>query len=181
MTAPDTAPGELWFPSPHHSPRNGTAPRLIVVHAAEGILDVEKLGRWFADPASMMSTHAGAGPDGRLGRYVPSELAAWSVVGYNRAALSIMLCTGPRADRLTPAEWSAMMPMLDAAAAWIGRAAAAAGIRLVKLDTDQARADGANGVCAFSDLIPGRVDVGLAFPWHYLLERAFSLDPGDQR
>jgi hypothetical protein len=169
---------ELCLPSPHHSSRHGAKPRLIVVHAAEGILDVEKLGRWFADPASMISTHAGAGPDGRLGLYVPPALAAWSVIQYNRVALSVMLCTAPRADRLPPAGWWAMMPMLDTAARWIGREAAAAGIRMVKLDTDQARAEDANGVCGFSDLIDGRVDVGPAFPWHYLLEQAFTYTAG---
>jgi N-acetyl-anhydromuramyl-L-alanine amidase AmpD len=174
--------GELWFPSPHHSSREGTKPRLIVVHAAEGIVDVERLGLWFADPASMISTHAGADAAGRLGRYVPSELAAWSVRQYNRVALSIMLCTVPGAAvRYSPHDWFALRPMLDTAAAWVGREAAAAGIRLVKLDTDPARLDDANGVCGFGDLIDGRSDVGPAFPWHYLLERAFSLDPGGQR
>jgi hypothetical protein len=169
----DTAPGELWLPSPHRSGRGGTKPRLIVVHCSYGFLDVEQLGLWFGDRASMVSTHAGVDPAGRLARYVPSADAAWSVMQYNRAALSVMLCTGPTPGRLTPAEWAAMLPMLDTAARWIGREARAAGIPLVKLDARQARADGATGVCGFADLIPDRAGPGPAFPWSDLLAQAF--------
>jgi N-acetyl-anhydromuramyl-L-alanine amidase AmpD len=168
---PDLAPGELWLPSPHHSDRGGTKPRLIVIHCSEGIVDATQLGQWFADPASTVSTHAGADPAGHLGRYVPSALAAWSVLQYNRAALSIMLCTVPGATvRYTPHDWYALRLMLDTAAGWIGREAAAAGIPLAR--PGDARADGATGVCGYEDLIPRVTGPGPGFPWRYLLGRA---------
>jgi N-acetyl-anhydromuramyl-L-alanine amidase AmpD len=167
------AADELWLPSPHHSDRGGTEPRLMVVHCSEGLTDVERLGRWLATPASMISTHAGADPAGRLARYVPSDRAAWSVQRYNRAALSIMLCTVSGATvRYTPHDWFALRGMLDTAGRWIGREARAAGIPLVKLGPDQARADGATGVCGFEDLIPRVIGPGPAFPWRYVLEQA---------
>jgi hypothetical protein len=163
---------ELWLPSPHHSSRKGTAPRLLVVHASEGVVDVELLGRWFAYPASSVSTHAGAGPDGRVGRYVGSGLAAWSVQRYNPAALSIMLCTVPGATvRYSPIDWYSLRLMLDTAARWIGREALAAGIPLVKLNAAAARG-GASGVCGYEDLIDRVTGVGPGFPWRYLLDQA---------
>jgi hypothetical protein len=165
-------PAELWFPSPHYSSRRGTAPRLIVVHCSEGIGDVERLGRWFADPASTVSTHAGADPAGRLARYVASERAAWSVLQYNRAALSVMLCTPPGVLDRTPDDWYTQQPMLDAAAAWIGREARAARIPLVRLDAGQARADGVTGVCGYQDLIDHVAGTGPGFPWRYVLAQA---------
>jgi hypothetical protein len=184
---------ELWLPSPHHSSRKDTAPRLIVVHASEGIVDVRQLGRWFADPASSVSTHAGADPAGRLGRYVSSGLAAWSVARYNRAALSIMLCTVPGATvRYSPIDWYSLRLMLDTAGRWIGREALAAGIPLVKLDAAAARGGaagvcggaagvcggaagvcgGAAGVCGYENLIDRVTGVGPGFPWRYLLDQA---------
>jgi N-acetyl-anhydromuramyl-L-alanine amidase AmpD len=170
---PDLADGGLWLPSPHRSSRRGAAPRLIVVHCAEGIVDAARLGAWFAHPGSSVSTHAGADPAGRLGRYVPSALAAWSVLDYNRVALSVMLCTvAGAAVRYSPHDWRALRPMLDTAARWIGVEAAAAGIPLVKLDGAQARADGAAGVCGYEDLIPRATGPGPAFPWSYLLAEA---------
>jgi hypothetical protein len=170
-TLTDTRP--LWMPSPNRSSRGGYAPRLIVIHFSAGITFAEQLGEWFADPSSSVSTHAGVDVTGRIvRRYVPSDLAAWSVQRFNRVALSVMLCTPPGSAYLTASEWHTRQPMIDAAARWIGGEARAAGIPLVKLSADQARRPGAWGVCEFADLIPGRTGAGTEFPWAYLLRRA---------
>jgi hypothetical protein len=121
----------------------------------------------------MVSTHAGVDAAGRTGRYVPSDLAAWSVLQYNRAALSVMLCTMPGATvRYSPHDWYALRLMLNTAASWIGREARAAGIPLVKLDRAGARDPAGTGVCGYQDLIDRVTGTGPAFPWSYVLGQA---------
>jgi N-acetyl-anhydromuramyl-L-alanine amidase AmpD len=61
--------------SPNHSSRNGSAIKMIVLHATAG--SYESSLQWLCNPASQVSTHYLIDRDGSIDQLVPDSLAAW--------------------------------------------------------------------------------------------------------
>lgn len=86
---------EVRIPSPNYSARQGGAfPTLIVVHATAGhnrpgVVDLQGLGSYFAQPAVKVSSHVATDNEGNSGRFVPDKYKAWHVAAYNSLSLGI--------------------------------------------------------------------------------------------
>lgn len=160
------------MPSPNYSGRDPAGVRLIVVHTAEGARTIESLGNYFANPASEVSSHAGADDTpGTIGVYVERAAKAWTQGNANPVAVSLELCAFAAWDA---AEWDRHPAMLENTAAWIAEEAAAFGVPLTALDAGAAQGGG-RGVCQHIDLGSwggGHVDCGPAFPLERVLQMA---------
>jgi N-acetyl-anhydromuramyl-L-alanine amidase AmpD len=80
--------------SPNKSSRLGAHPTLIVIHVTAGhnrpgVVDLQGLGSWFANPASQVSSHVATDNEGHSARFVADGEKAWHVSAYNRLALGI--------------------------------------------------------------------------------------------
>lgn len=161
-----------WMPSPHYSPGRPTAPRLLVIHTAEGARTIESLGNWFANPSSRVSSQAGVDDTPKTcGIYVRRGNRAWTQAGANSVSVSIELC-GFAA--WSTEEWLAHPDMLANCAAWIREEAAAFDIPIVRLSPEEARESG-RGVVQHSDLGSwggGHWDCGKGFPMDLVLRMA---------
>jgi hypothetical protein len=115
---------------PNQSSRDGAVPVLIVIHVTTdpeassgpsfydkpGIKDLQKLGRWFADPRSEVSSHVANDGDGNDARYVSDGRKAWTEVAFNSVGLSIEQIGSVDFDRAT---WMARPAQLADTARWI--------------------------------------------------------------
>jgi len=64
--------------SPHRgSPRTQKITKITPHHTA-GVISIENLGNWFAQPSSLSSSNYGIGSDGRVGMYVEERDRAWT-------------------------------------------------------------------------------------------------------
>ena len=64
--------------SPHrNSPRNQRITKITPHHTA-GVINIEDLGNWFAQPSTRASSNYGIGSDGRVGMYVEERNRAWT-------------------------------------------------------------------------------------------------------
>jgi hypothetical protein len=169
-----------WIGSPNYSSRGGTRVRLIVVHTAEGALDYQSLGAFFANPASGVSSHTGIDDTpGVIGEYVKPGDKAWTQGNANPYAVAAELCAFAA---WTPAEWDAHPQMLANVAAWIAEEAARFGIPIRKLTADEAQGTYA-GVCGHVDLgVSGgnHWDPGPSFPWERVLQMAQGGSPPEE-
>jgi len=64
--------------SPHKSAPRNQPIRKITIHHAAGVIGIESLGGWFANPSAKASSNYGIGPDGRIGMYVEEKDRAWT-------------------------------------------------------------------------------------------------------
>jgi N-acetylmuramoyl-L-alanine amidase len=168
------------IPSPNYSSRNPAGVRLLVLHTAEGARTIESLGSYFANPASAVSSHAGADDKANtIGVYVQRADKAWTQSGANSVAVSIEMCAFTAWDS---AEWHRHPNMLANCAAWLAEEAAAFGLPLVRLSPSAAQGSG-RGVCMHRDLGSwggGHVDVGDGFPFSEVLAMATGQTPAPQ-
>lgn len=88
--------------SGNQSSRDGARPILIVLHTTTdpdsggpyfwdlpGLKDLRKLGAWFANPASAVSSHVANDIHGHDARFVKDRRKAWTEVAFNSVSLSI--------------------------------------------------------------------------------------------
>ncbi len=86
----------------NQSSREGSRPSLIVLHTTSdprsrsqpvhdrpGIKDLRRLGAWFDDPRTQVSSHVANDAEGNDARYVRDARKAWTQRAYNGAGLSI--------------------------------------------------------------------------------------------
>ncbi len=86
----------------NQSSRDGVRPSLIVLHTTTdpdggrphfwdlpGLKDLKRLGAWFADPGSAVSSHVANDEQGHDARYVRDARKAWTEVAFNAASVSI--------------------------------------------------------------------------------------------
>lgn len=66
------------FLSPHCNYRGEGKVKKITIHHAAGVVDIEGLGRQFAEPTRWGSSNYGIGNDGRIGLYVSEDYRAWT-------------------------------------------------------------------------------------------------------
>jgi hypothetical protein len=165
------------LPSPNYSSRGGSGVRLIVLHTAEGATTIESLGNFFANPASQVSSHAGADDKpNTVGIYVKRGDKAWTSANANPVAVQIELCAFAE---WSSADWNQHPTMLANCAAWIAEEAAAFGIPIRGLSDGEAQG-GAAGVCQHVNLGSwggGHWDCGGPFPFSYVLEMAGASTP----
>ena len=170
--------------SPNHSGRSG-APRIVVVHTAEGSRDYRSLGNFFANPSSGVSSQTGIDDEpGVIGEYVRRDRASWTQASFNSAAISTELCAFAKWDRAT---WiNEHRVMLENCRRWIAEECAASGIPLLRIGADAAQGTG-RGVCGHVDLGSrggGHWDPGPGLPWDLVLgspietERPPPVPPG---
>jgi N-acetyl-anhydromuramyl-L-alanine amidase AmpD len=88
--------------SGNQSSRDGARPSLIVLHTTTdpdggkpqfwdkpGLKDLRRLGNWFANPDSAVSSHVANDEQGHDARYVRDSRKAWTEVAFNSVGLSI--------------------------------------------------------------------------------------------
>ena len=86
----------------NQSSRDGARPALIVLHTTTdpdggkpqfrdkpGLKDLRRLGNWFANPDSAVSSHVANDEQGHDARYVRDSRKAWTEVAFNSVGLSI--------------------------------------------------------------------------------------------
>ena len=85
----------------NQSSRGGAVPELIVLHVTTdprgavvvrdqpGIRDLKRLGAYFDDPGSAVSSHVANDAEGNDARYVRDRRKAWTQVAFNPVSLSI--------------------------------------------------------------------------------------------
>lgn len=86
----------------NQSSRDGARPSLIVLHTTTdpdgggpffwdepGLKDLRRLGAWFANPDSAVSSHVANDKGGHDARYVRDGRKAWTEVAFNSVSLSI--------------------------------------------------------------------------------------------
>jgi hypothetical protein len=86
----------------NQSSRDGARPSLIVLHTTtdpdgggpyfwdkRGLKDLRRLGAWFANPDSAVSSHVANDAQGHDARYVRDGRKAWTEVAFNSVSLSI--------------------------------------------------------------------------------------------
>jgi N-acetyl-anhydromuramyl-L-alanine amidase AmpD len=147
------------------SSRNGTKPRLIVLHDTEGanlpgIADLEGLGAYFDRITTQASSHVATDAEGNSARYVPDNRKAWHCASYNSVSLGVEQI-GYASQKTWPA------PQLEATSRWCAYWAKEYGIPLVHST--------GSGVCRHSDLGTaggGHRDPGAAYPFDDVLARA---------
>ena len=114
----------------NQSSRDGAVPELIVIHATTdprsssgpvfrdrpGIRDLRRLGRWFDNPRSAVSSHVANDADGNDARYVRDGRRAWTEVAFNPVSLSIEQIGSVDFSRAT---WMRRQPQLKDTARWI--------------------------------------------------------------
>lgn len=155
------------------SNRNGAEVLWVVVHTAEGALNVSSLRRYF-DSGVAASSHAGADDEQLSEGWVPYDRSAWTLRKGNSRSDNLELCGFAKWTRET---WlSEHKGMLDNAARWIRQRCLARGIPIVKLTPDQVR-DGVPGVIGHVDYTNAtgdgtHWDPGPGFPWDYVISKA---------
>lgn len=161
------------MPSPNYSNRGSARVTTIVLHTAEGALDYQSLGNYFASSSAGVSSHVGIDDTpGVVGEYVHRDGKAWTASSANPWSVQAELCAFAAWDR---AEWDRHPTMLANTAAWIAEEAEAFGIPLVQLDAAGAQDPNVAGVCQHNDLGAmggGHWDCGPAFPIAEVLELA---------
>lgn len=167
----------IQIPSPNHSSRGGASIRLIVLHTAEGALTIQSLGSFFANPASQVSSHAGADDTpNTIGQYVQDSEKAWTVAAFNPESVNLEMCAFASWSTV---EWLKHPHMLANCAAWIREEAKLHGIPIVKLTDAEAQGNG-RGVCQHSNLGAaggGHHDCGPGFPIDLVLDMARTGPP----
>lgn len=164
------------------SSRNGAKVRLLAIHTTEGILRVNDLKNWKTWPGSSHATadQYGGFLDGPGDGFVAYDRASWTLRSGNAVSDNIELCGFAKWTR---ADWLARPKLLESAAVWLARRAAARPwIPLVKLSPAEVRA-GKAGVIGHNDWTVGMKDgshwdPGPGFPWELVLARANQLRSG---
>jgi len=115
----------------NQSSRGGILPDLIVLHVTTdpnsptppvvrdqpGIKDLERLGAYFDDPRTQVSSHVANDADGNDARYVADGSKAWTQVAFNSVGLSIEQIGSVAYQRRN---WMVnRRPQLDDTARWI--------------------------------------------------------------
>lgn len=172
-----------------YSSARGSAPRIIVLHTGEGILNRFDMVR-FLDNNPGASAHAASDAGGAEGPLVPYDRAAWTAgPTANSIGLHVEMCAFAamtRDDWLSEADRNVWIPwlnngqggtrlirspksMLRWTAQWVRSIAAMYNIPLTKLSASQIR-NGQKGVCGHADTSAAfgetdHTDPGGAFPW----------------
>ena len=168
-----TTLNRIWIPSPNFSSRLGSSVRMAVLHTAEGALNFQALGHFFADSAVQASSHVGIDDTlGTIGEFVTRGNKAWTQAAFNPVAVSAELCgfaSWTREQWLGDHE-----DMLRNAAMWVAEECNRFGIPIVALTPTQAQGTG-RGVCQHSDLGTaggGHHDCGPGFPMDVVIDWA---------
>jgi hypothetical protein len=154
----------------NRSSRNGTRPRLIVLHTTEGdnhsgIRDLEGLAGWFDNPAAQASSHVGIDAEGNCVRMVPDDEKAWTQAAFNPQALSI--------EQVGHARFTRRFWILHYRRGH-NRVAKQLARWSIKYDIPLERS-ASHGVCQHSELGAaggGHRDCGPGYPFGYVLWRA---------
>lgn len=161
------------IPSPNRSSREGRRVIWVVIHTAEGALDVGSLGNYFSHSSVQASSHVGI-DDHRIERYVLYADASWTLRGGNTRSDNAELCGFAAWTR---AQWlGEHRQMLELAAGWIRERCQARGIPMVKLSPADVAA-GRPGVIGHHDYTLGakdgtHTDPGPGFPWDIVMALA---------
>jgi N-acetylmuramoyl-L-alanine amidase len=166
----------------NQSSRDGSRPRLIVLHTTEGhnrpgVGDLRDLAAFFDRDDVEASSHIANDAEGHDARMVPDDRKAWTQSTYNAAALSVEQI-GFAATR--KAEWFKGAPhQLANTAQWIAYWSEQHGIP-IRRGIGVAGAVVRSGVVSHRQLGiagGGHVDPGAAYPFRYvlLLARYFHL------
>lgn len=155
--------------SPFYSSRNGTKPRLIVIHATEshnypGDRDLAAIGEWFQNPAAQVSSHVCTDGDGNSARYVRDYEKAWHCAGFNSVSLGIEQI-GSTTDTWNRAE-------VRETARWVALWSRKHGIPIRQGQVNQQGAVIRSGIVRHSDLGArggNHDDPGNNYPWALLL------------
>jgi hypothetical protein len=82
-----------------------------------GIGDLKRLGAWFDDPQTEVSSHVANDAEGNDARYVRDRRKAWTVAAFNSVSLNIEQIGSAGFDRRT---WMVKrQPQLENTARWI--------------------------------------------------------------
>ena len=171
----------------NQSSRGGAAPKLIVVHTTTdpdggrpvfrdrpGLKDLKRLGRWFDNPRSAVSSHVANDAQGHDARYVRDRRKAWTEVAFNSVSLSIEQIGTDEYSRRT---WLGQrQPQLENTAQWIARWHRKWGIPMRRAQVDGTRVVRA-GVATHSQLGRaggGHSDPGPGYPLGHVLKLARS-------
>jgi hypothetical protein len=177
--------------SGNQSSRDGASPKLIVLHTTTdpdsggpmfrdrpGLKDLKRLGAWFANPKSAVSSHVANDAQGHDARYVTDQRKAWTEVAFNSVSLSIEQIGTDEYSRRT---WlNKREPQLVNTARWIAHWHRKWGIPIRR-----ARVDGSavtrSGVATHAQLGTaggGHDDPGPGYPIGHVLKLARSFGPG---
>jgi len=174
----------------NQSSREGSTPKLIVLHVTTdadsdsppvvrdqpGLADLKRLGAWFDDPKSAVSSHVANDADGNDAQYVRDRRKAWTQVAFNSVSFSIeqIATTG-----FSRSKWlQERKPQLKNTAKWIAhwhrkwdipiRTAEVSGSSVVRSGvTTHERLGQAGG---------GHTDPGPGYPFGHVLKLARSFD-----
>lgn len=184
-----------------YSSARGAAPRIIVLHTGEGILNRFDMVR-FLDNNPGASAHAASDADGAEGPLVPYDRAAWTAgPTANSIGLHIEMCAFAamtREDWLSETDRNVWIPWLNKGAGgtrtirrpmsmlrwtaqWTRSIAAMYNIPLTKLSASQVR-NGQKGVCGHADTSAAfgetdHTDPGGAFPWDVFIALCQGTNP----
>jgi N-acetyl-anhydromuramyl-L-alanine amidase AmpD len=153
----------------NRSSRNGSRPRLMVLHTTEGdnhpgIRDLEGLAGWFDNPDAQASSHVGIDAEGNCVRMVPDTEKAWTQGNHNPFCLSI--------EQVGHASFTRRFWMLRYRRGH-NRVAKQLGEWSIKYDIPLEHST-SHGVCEHVDISGpgGHTDCGPGYPLQYVLWRA---------
>lgn len=160
--------------SPNKSSRQGSKPKLIVLHITvshnrPGLADLDGMLDYLSRPGVQASSHIVNDAEGHDGRLVADEYKAWTQAAYNPVALSIEQIE--YSDKRPRSVWlKENARQLDNTAKWVAYWSVKYGIPLTRSTR--------HGVCQHSDLGRaggGHSDCGAGYPIDVVLNKARAL------
>jgi hypothetical protein len=172
----------------NQSSRDGARPSLIVLHTTTdshggrprftdkpGLKDLKRLGRWFDNPNSAVSSHVANDAQGHDARYVKDARKAWTVVAFNSVSLSIEQIG---TDAYSKRKWlNQRAAQLENTARWIAHWHRRFGIPIARAKVSGSTVTRA-GVATHAQLGSaggGHDDPGPGYPFGHVLKRARAL------
>jgi len=175
----------------NQSSRDGARPSLIVLHTTTdpdggrphfwdepGLKDLKRLGAWFGDPKSAVSSHVANDEQGHDARYVRNNRKAWTEVAFNSVSLSIEQIG---TDAYSRGTWlNQRAAQLRNTAKWIARWHRRWGIPIsrAKVSGSTVVRPGVTTHAALGAAGGGHDDPGPGYPFGHVLVLARSLAAG---
>ncbi len=177
--------------SGNQSSRDGARPSLIVLHTTTdpdggrphfrdkpGLKDLKRLGAWFANPDSAVSSHVANDEQGHDARYVKDGRKAWTEVAFNSVGLSIEQIG---TDEYSRGTWlNQRAAQLQNTAEWIAHWHRRWGIPIsrAKVSGSTVVRPGVTTHAALGSAGGGHNDPGPGYPFGHVLVLARSLAAG---
>jgi N-acetyl-anhydromuramyl-L-alanine amidase AmpD len=175
----------------NQSSRDGARPRLIVLHTTTdpdggrphyrdkpGLKDLKRLGAWFGNPDSAVSSHVANDEQGHDARYVRDGRKAWTEVAFNSVSLSIEQIG---TDEYSRGTWlTQRAAQLQNTAEWIAHWHRRWGIPIsrAKVSGSTVVRPGVTTHAALGSAGGGHDDPGPGYPFGHVLVLARSLAAG---